>query len=298
MKQRSKKCQPFIKWVGGKRNLLHQILPLLPDDFNAYHEPFLGGAALFFELFSMGKLKNKEVYLSDINTELINAYQVVKTNPEKLIEELLRFKQNHSETFYHEALVWDRKTDFAEMCPIKRAARFIYLNKTCYNGLYRVNQKGFFNVPMGRYKDPKICDSETIFACSYALKHATIEHVSYQKVIHLAKANDLVYFDPPYYPLNKTSSFTAYSKNSFSQKEQTELFETFDVLAQRNVWVFLSNSSTPFIMDLFKKYPTKTLEAHRFINCKGKNRSKVNEILVCPCPHYNKLEPTGTKDLS
>ncbi|GAA8033555.1 hypothetical protein JP0563_14890 [Helicobacter pylori] len=170
MKQRCENYQPFIKWVGGKRNLLKQILPLLSVEFNAYHEPFLGGGALFFELFSMGKLKNKKAYLSDTNAELINAYEVVKTNPLALIEELLCFKQDHSKNFYYEARSWDRRSDFEKMCPIKRAARFIYLNKTCYNGLHRVNQKGFFNVPIGNYKDPTICDSETILACSYALQ--------------------------------------------------------------------------------------------------------------------------------
>ncbi len=137
-------------------------------------------------------------------------------------------------------------------------------------------------MPIGNYKDPEICDSETILACSHALEHATIEHAPYQKIIPLAQANDLIYFDPPYYPLSKTSNFSAYHQNGFSQKEHSELFEAFDALAQRGVWVFLSNSSAPFIVDLFKKYQQITLKANRFINCNPYSRSKINEIFVCP----------------
>jgi DNA adenine methylase len=164
-----KKYQPFIKWVGGKRGLLEQIIPLLPKSFDSYHEPFLGGGALFFELYSRGYLKEKKVFLSDINSELINVYQVVKEKPEKLIENLKRYKKNHSKEFYYEIRALDRKDDFNDLSSLERATRFIYLNKTCFNGLYRVNKKGYFNTPIGSYKNPKIVDEETILNASEAL---------------------------------------------------------------------------------------------------------------------------------
>ena len=152
------KIQPFIKWVGGKRGLLSQILPLLPKEFNNYFEPFVGGGALFFELQKQGRLNGKKVYLFDINSELINAYQVIKSSPESLIENLAKFKEQHSKEFYYEVRAWDREENFLELDSIIRATRFIYLNKTCFNGLYRVNKKNQNNVPIGSYKNPNICE--------------------------------------------------------------------------------------------------------------------------------------------
>ncbi|AFI03543.1 DNA adenine methylase [Helicobacter cetorum] len=273
-------CQPFIKWAGGKRNLLSQILPLLPKEFENYFEPFLGGGALFFELFSLGRLKNKKAYLFDINVELINTYEMVKNNPNALIVELQKFKKEHSKEFYYEVREWDRESGFKEINALLRATRFIYLNKTCFNGLYRVNKEGFFNVPMGAYKDPKICDVEVISNSSYALQNATIKHTSYEEVLKLAHTNDLIYFDPPYYPLNETSSFAAYSENEFLEKEQKELFRVFDTLAKKQVKVFLSNSNTPFILDLYQGYKIEILKANRCINSKGNKRFKIDEVLI------------------
>ena len=151
------KAQPFIKWVGGKRGLLSQILPLIPKDFNNYFEPFIGGGALFFELYSLGLLRDKNIYLFDINTELINTYNMVKNNPMALINELEIFKEKHSKEFYYEVRAWDREEGFLERGELLRATRFIYLNKTCFNGLYRVNKKNQHNVPIGNYKNPNIC---------------------------------------------------------------------------------------------------------------------------------------------
>ncbi|AFI06699.1 DNA adenine methylase [Helicobacter cetorum] len=276
----SKIYHPFIKWAGGKRNLLPQILPFLPNEFESYFEPFLGGGALFFELFSLGRLENKKAYLFDINAELINAYEVLKNNPNALIIELQKFKKEHSKEFYYEVREWDRKDNFKEIDSLLRATRFIYLNKTCFNGLYRVNKEGYFNVPMGAYKDPKICDSEVILNSSYALQNATIKHTSYKEVLKLARKFDLIYFDPPYYPLNETSSFTAYSENEFLEKEQKELFRVFDTLAKKQVQVFLSNSNTPFILDLYQGYKIEILKANRCINSKGNKRSKIDEVLI------------------
>ena len=274
------KYQPFIKWVGGKRGLLSQIIPLLPQDFNNYFEPFVGGGALFFELFSQGKLKNKNIYLFDINSELINTYNMVKLYPELLINELEKFKQQHSKEFYYEIRAWDRDDGFLQRDELLRATRFIYLNKTCFNGLYRVNKKNQYNVPMGSYKNPNICDSEVIYNASFALQNATILNTSYKDVLKYASKDDLVYFDPPYYPLTQTASFTSYSEFEFLDKEQKELFEVFESLNNKNVNVLHSNSNTPFIKDLYKEYDIQEIQANRFINSKSSGRGKISEVLI------------------
>ena len=208
-----KTFQPFVKWVGGKRGLLSQIIPLLPEKFNNYFEPFVGGGALFFELYTRGLLRDKKVFLFDINAELINTYNIVKNYPNQLIKELEIFKQKHSKEFYYEVRSWDRQSDFLQKSDIQRASRFIYLNKTCFNGLYRVNKNNQNNVPMGSYKNPNICDYEVILNASKALQNANILNVSYKEVLKYASKNDLIYFDPPYYPLTQTASFTFQEKN-------------------------------------------------------------------------------------
>ena len=283
-----KAAQPFIKWVGGKRGLLSQIIPLLPKEFNNYFEPFIGGGALFFELFSQGKLDNKNVYLFDINTELINTYEVVKKYPELLIDELDRFKKEHSKEFYYEIRAWDRENDFLEIDNLLRATRFIYLNKTCFNGLYRVNRKNQNNVPMGNYKNPNICDSEAIYNASEALQIANIMNTSYKNVLDYAKKEDLVYFDPPYYPLNKTSSFTSYSEFEFLDQQQIELFEVFEKLDELGSYVVHSNSDTKFIRDLYTQYDINEIQANRFINSKSAGRGKINELLILSYAEQNK----------
>jgi len=275
------KIQPFVKWVGGKRGLLSQIIPLLPKEFNNYFEPFVGGGALFFELQKQGKLDGKKVYLFDINSELINAYQVIKTAPSELIEELSKFKEQHSKEFYYKVRSWDREDNFLELDNIIRASRFIYLNKTCFNGLYRVNRKNQHNVPMGSYKNPKICDNDIIYSASYALQNVTILNASYREVLKYAAKDDLVYFDPPYYPLNNTSSFTSYSEFEFLEREQKELFEVFCELNKKSAFVVHSNSDTKFINDLYSvDYTIEKIQANRFINSKSSGRGKISEVLV------------------
>ena len=276
----STKYQPFVKWVGGKRGLLSQIIPLIPQEFNNYFEPFVGGGALFFELYSLGLLKDKNVYLFDINSELINTYNVVKSNPFDLVKELRKFKEQHSKEFYYEVRVWDREEKFLKRSEIERASRFIYLNKTCFNGLYRVNSKGFHNVPIGSYKNPNICDELVIYSASEALQNAKILNSSYKDVLLHAKANDFVYFDPPYYPLTPTSSFTSYNENGFLDKEQRELFEVFDKLAKQNSHVMHSNSDTDFINELYKEFDIKNIQANRFINSISSGRGKISEVLI------------------
>lgn len=275
-----KKYQPFIKWVGGKRGLLEQILPLFPKDFNNYYEPFVGGGAVFFELFSIGLLKNKKIILSDINSELVNAYNVVKNNPFELIKKLEIYKKQHSKEFYYQIRELDRKEDYNKLSNLEKATRFIYLNKTCFNGLYRVNKKGYFNTPIGSYKNPNIADYDVILSASESLQNVTIKQQSFKKVIEEVKTNDLVYFDPPYYPLNETSNFTSYDSNCFLENEQVELFEVFEILSNMGVKVVQSNSDTDFIKELYKNYDIQIVKASRFINSKSSGRGKITEVLI------------------
>jgi len=276
----TKQYQPFIKWVGGKRGLLEQILPLFPQEFNNYYEPFVGGGAVFFEIFSKGMLKNKKVILSDINSELVNTYNVIKNYPLKLISYLEDYKKQHCKEFYYKIRELDRREDFAKLSDIEKATRFIYLNKTCFNGLYRVNKKGYFNTPIGKFKNPNIVDKSVILSASEALHNVKIVQQSFKEVLKYAKKGDLVYFDPPYYPLNETSNFTSYDSNCFLEKEQFELFELFDKLANRGVKVVESNSDTKFIKDLYKDYDIQIVSANRFINSKSNGRGKITEVLV------------------
>ena len=233
--------KPFLKWVGGKRALVDEIIARMPEKFNTYFEPFVGGGALFFELKKRGMLEGKKSYLFDANFELINTYNTVKNNPYELIEILKEFQNKHSHDFYYEIRAMDRENSFTSLPDAMRSARFIYLNKTCFNGLYRVNSKGFYNVPMGRYKNPAICDTSSILCASRALQDAEVLHVDFAKVLDFAKKGDFVYFDPPYYPLTPTSSFTSYNQDIFLDDEQKRLFNTFVKLAQKGLHVMLSN---------------------------------------------------------
>jgi len=276
----TKQYQPFVKWVGGKRGLLKQILPLFPKKFNDYYEPFVGGGAVFFELFSKGILKNKKVILSDINEELVNTYNIIKNNPFELIAKLEKYKEQHSKEFYYQIRELDRKEDYKNLSNLERATRFIYLNKTCFNGLYRVNKKGYFNTPIGSYKNPNIVDRNVILSASEALQNVIIKHQSFKEILKEVKKDDLVYFDPPYYPLNDTSNFTSYDSNCFLEDEQFELFEVFDKLSDRGVKVVQSNSDTKFIKDLYKDYDIKIVNANRFINSKSSGRGKITEVVI------------------
>lgn len=272
--------KPFLKWVGGKRALVDEIIARMPEKFNTYFEPFVGGGALFFELKKRGMLEGKKSYLFDANKELINTYNTVKNNPYELIEILKEFQNKHSHDFYYEIRAMDRENSFTSLPDAMRSARFIYLNKTCFNGLYRVNSKGFYNVPMGRYKNPAICDTSTILSASHALQDAEVLHVDFAKVLDFAKKGDFVYFDPPYYPLTATSSFTAYNQDIFLDDEQKRLFNTFEKLAKKGLHVMLSNSDTEFIKELYKDYKIDFVEMNRFINSKSGGRGKIKEILI------------------
>jgi DNA adenine methylase len=244
--------RPFLKWVGGKRQLLPELLSCVKKagEFGRYHEPFVGGGALFFELSRLEKIK-RQAYLSDNNRNLIDTYyyEVRAHVPDSLLE---------------------------------RAARIIYLNKTCFNGLFRENSKGLFNVPLGKYKNPLICDEVNLRAVATALKKTKIEARPFESVLNRAKPGDLVYFDPPYHPVSKTSSFTAYAKGGFGEDAQQELANVFRELDRAGVHVLLSNSMTDFVKELYHEYRTGIVEvfARRMVNSRADRRGKVAEVLV------------------
>lgn len=272
------KPRPFVKWVGGKRQLLKQFreLNLYPPECfnpesNTYFEPFVGGGAVFFDLLP------KHAELSDTNRELVITYNVIKDNVDGLIESLK--KHIYNKEYYLRV----RTQDINELSDIEIASRFIFLNRTGFNGMYRVNKSGQFNVPFGRYKNPLICDENNLRKASEALQGITITYRDYKDVLKLAKIGDFIYFDPPYYPLNPTSSFTAYTAKGFFEKEQIELRDTFVKLHERGCFVMLSNSDTPFINELYsglEGVSVNKIIAGRAINSKGSKRGKINEVLI------------------
>lgn len=276
----SNKPKPFVKWVGGKRQLLKQFRDLglyPPDGFdatkNTYFEPFVGGGAVFFDL-----LPNRAV-LSDLNNELVITYNVIKNNVDELISSLKKYK--HDKEYFLKI----RAKKVENLSDIEIASRFIYLNRTCFNGMYRVNSRGEFNVPFGDNTNPLICDEVNLQKVSASLQKVTINHADYKNVLKKAKQRDFVYFDPPYFPINKTSSFTAYTKDSFLDKEQIELRDTFYELHKRGCFVMLSNSDTPFINKIYselkdKKIKISIVQAGRAINSKGTGRGKITEVLI------------------
>ena len=273
-------AKPFVKWVGGKRQIISELLKNIPHNFNNYFEPFVGGGALFFELYNLGILKNKTFYLSDINEELINTYKVIRDYPNELIEELKEFKIKHNKEFYYQIRELDRSENYKDLDNITKAARFIYLNRTCFNGLYRVNKKGYFNVPIGSYKNPQIVNEENILAVSITLQNAIIKHCDYKEILKYVTKNDFIYFDPPYYPINKTSNFTSYTQDNFLEKEQIELFDTFKSLSNKGCFVLESNSDTDFINNLYKEFIIEKVFANRAINSNGNKRGKITEVLI------------------
>ena len=268
------KPEPFLKWAGGKSQLLKQFEAFLPSKFNNYLEPFVGGGAVFFYLYNTGRLKGKKIILIDSNEELINCFLVIKENVERLIGVLRSHKYvNRKEVYYR--IRTEQPQDRFE-----RAARTIYLNKTCFNGLYRVNSKGKFNVPFGRYKNSLICDSRNLRAVSIALKNVKILCDDFERCLDYARKGDFIYFDPPYQPLSKTSNFTSYTKNGFGEAEQRRLYCAFYELDKRGCKVMLSNSNTDFIKRLYRRYRIERVKANRAINCKAEGRGKIEELVI------------------
>ncbi|MEE8338184.1 MAG: Dam family site-specific DNA-(adenine-N6)-methyltransferase [Dehalococcoidia bacterium] len=279
-------ARPFLKWAGGKRQLLRALVersPTPPPDGRAtYYEPFLGGGALFFGLGWHGA-----AVLNDLNAELGQTFEVVRDAREQLVERL-----GALQTLYLDAGAEGRKELFYKIrgetprAPVEIAARMIFLNKTCFNGLYRVNRKGGFNVPHGRYKSPRILDCETLAAASRVLCEATIESKDFEAACEPAKAGDFVYFDPPFQPLSRTSSFTSYTADDFGPDDQARLKECVDRLAERGVNVMVSNSSHPLIQGLYRgsahfvQYRIDELSARRMINSRGDRRGAIAELVI------------------
>ena len=272
--QTTTKPRPFLKWVGGKAKLLSDLGPMVPRFKGRYFEPFIGGGAMFFHLAP------KQALISDINPELINAYQVVQSDVEALIESLQTYQYNHD--YYYQIRSWDRELNFLSRDPVQRAARFIYLNKTCFNGLHRENLKGQFNAPIGRYKNPTFCDASNLRAVSGQLQGIQILEMPFQGLLAIDNApvcGDFVYFDPPYVPVNQ-DSFTSYTRHGFDMEDQQTLLNLCKSLNQRNVKFMLSNSSAPILRELYQDFDIHTIYAARSISSKGTGRGAIPEIVV------------------
>jgi DNA adenine methylase len=263
---------PFLKWAGGKSQLLSTYSQFFPETYNNYFEPFIGGGAVFFHLKSSNRQLNATI--SDCNMELTNCYEVIRADVEGLIK-ALALHRNETEYFYAV-----RAQDPTKLSPVERAARLIFLNKTCFNGLYRVNRKGQFNVPFGRYENPKFCHPENLFAVSEALQDVQILNTTYDKAVSKARASDFVYFDPPYQPLSSTASFTSYTENSFGLADQQKLSALFGKLSGRGCKVMLSNSDNELVRRLYKEFRIETVRATRAINCKAERRGQISELLI------------------
>ncbi len=262
------RARPFLKWVGGKGRVLPQLLPLLPSRFEGYHEPFIGGGAMFFSL------QPDRAALWDINEELINCYLVIREHVEELIS-ALRLHRYEKEYYY--AL---RAIDPLELSPVQRAARTICLNRTGFNGLYRVNRSGTFNVPFGRHNNPKICDAPNLRLCSRALASVHLDSRDFHELTDSAKRGDFVYFDPPYVPRSPTSTFTSYSPGGFNLPDQERLASLFRALARRGVKVMLSNSDVPLVHELYDGFQIDIVMASRNINARADRRGAVSEVVV------------------
>ena len=290
-------CKPFIKWVGGKGQLLPEINKLYPielgKNINKYAEIFLGGGAVLFDILS--KYKLDEVYISDKNLELINTYKSIRDNVDILIKSLKEMEEqyiplnNEDRKIYY----YEKREEYnslkinSEVNNIEKAILFIFLNKTCFNGLYRVNKKGEFNVPMGAYKKPKICDKENLKNVSLTLRNVKIVYADYRESEKFIDDKTFVYIDPPYRPLNITSSFTSYTENDFNDKEQIELAEYINVLNKKGAKIVISNSDPKnndiddnFFDELYDNYNINRVKATRMLNSNASLRGAINELLI------------------
>ena len=299
MRKHKKTIKPFIKWAGGKSQILGEIQEQYPQNFgnkiNKYCEPFIGGGAVLFDILSKYDLYS--VLINDINKELINTYIQIRDNVHELISMLKEYedeylpsnKESRKNIFYENRNRFNSlKTSGGLSSDIEKAALFIFLNRTCFNGLYRENSKGLFNVPIGSYKNPKICDKENLVNVSFALKNVEIICGDYKNCIEFIDENTFVYIDPPYRPLNKTASFTAYSSNGFGDKEQIELGEFVKSIHSRGAKTLISNSDPKntdkhdnFFDELYNDFNIRRIDAKRMINCDGSSRGEIKELLIC-----------------
>lgn len=274
----NKLVAPVVKWVGGKRQLLSEIKKYTPNKFYTYFEPFVGGGAVLFEL------QPKQAVINDINRELVNLYSVIQNNVEELINKLSdsNLYSNTSECYYRIRELDREPKEYNKLTGIDKAARVLYLNKTCYNGLYRVNSMGEFNSPFGSYKNPNIVNEITLRAVNKYFNDANIKFLNtdFEKAVKNAKKEDFVYFDPPYAPISKTSNFTGYNESGFGETEQIRLKKLCDKLNEKGVKFLLSNSDCEFIRNLYKDYNIVTIRAKRTINSNGNNRGAISEVLI------------------
>ena len=296
-KQKKVELKPFIKWVGGKGQLIEQLEKHIPSDgekvLTKYAEPFVGGGALLFNILS--KYNFEEIYIGDINKELVNAYSVVKNSVNELIKKLTKMQlafvpmnENGRKYYYYNARDRFNSLILSKDTAIEKASLFIFLNKTCFNGLYRVNKKGQFNVPMGAYKNPTICDEKNLRNVSEALQKVNIVCADYSFSKDFIDKDTFVYLDPPYRPVSKTASFTAYNADCFDDNEQIRLAKFIDEINLSGAKIMLSNSDPQnvnsedtFFEDLYKEYTINKVEAMRAINSKGDSRGKIKELLIC-----------------
>lgn len=263
---------PIVKWVGGKGKLLRELVRRAPTSFRRYHEPFVGGGAFFFELAP------RAAVLSDVNAELIGCYRAVQNDVEAVVTALARHRADHSEAYYY--AMREGWNGGAWESAAERAAAFIYLNKTCYNGLWRVNSRGLFNVPAGRYVNPGILDAERLRAAATVLSSAQLRVATFDAVADEARRGDFVYFDPPYDPVSATADFTSYTRNGFGVGDQERLAEVFGRLVERGCAVMLSNSDTPFIRRLYARWHIDRVMCARAVNSRADRRGAVGEVIV------------------
>ncbi len=271
--------RPFLKWVGGKRASLPALIEAVKKagKFERYHEPFVGGGALFFDLARADRLGAKKAWLADNNAKLVETYEAVRDELDEVLTLLSAHAEAHSKEYYY------RIRGLGGTLPptrAQRAARIIYLNKTCFNGLYRENSSGGFNVPMGKYKNPKIRDERNLRVVSKALRKAKLDTQSFAAILDNAEPGDLVYFDPPYHPVSQTSSFTAYNLNGFDEPAQRMLAHVATELDKKGVMVLASNSMTPLVEDIYSRFHIRSVMVNRVINSKAANRGKIPEALI------------------
>ncbi len=264
--------RPFIKWVGGKTQLLPELVKRVPKTMDRYYEPFLGGGALFF------RLQPEQAILTDINSDLVSLYRVIRDSVEALIEDM--DQHVYDKDYFYRLRSVDRTSAYKTWTDVQRASRLIYLNKTCYNGLYRVNSKGQFNVPFGRYTNPTILNADNLRACSRALQGTAIALTDFRAVSDAAQPGDFVYFDPPYAPLSATANFTGYTKDGFDRDMQYALRDLCRDLDRAGVQFMVSNSSAPLVLDLYDEFTVDLVYATRLINSKAGGRGKIPEVLV------------------
>ncbi|MEE9227292.1 MAG: DNA adenine methylase [Acidobacteriota bacterium] len=267
---------PFLKWAGGKGQLLEQFLPLIPSGFRGYVEPFAGSAAVFFRVANGGRTSRR--LLADSNQELVNCYRVVRDQVEEVIRILRNHQKLHGNDHYYETRAVRPET----LPEVDRAARMIYLNRTCYNGLYRVNSKGLFNVPIGRYVNPRICDAANLRLVSHALRGCELLDKPFEEAPEYCRGGDLVYLDPPYQPISATSKFTSYTAGQFTAEDQERLASVFTELDRNGCLLMMSNSDSPLIRKLYRaRFRIRTVRARRAINSRSDRRGPIRELLIC-----------------